>query len=273
VTAILHVSDLHFGQPSVAAQIDAIEERIRAREFDVVVVSGDVSQRSRYGEFQRARAFLRDAARFAATLVVPGNHDVKWWRAPLGVGSRAGVTWHYRHLVSAELEPVLQVPGITFVGLNSAHGVMPYTLKWNPRHIGVMGDITRAQIEGARERFAAAPAGDARVLVFHHNPLRGQLSNRYGVAHPKRLAQAFADLSVDLVLCGHDHQEAVHHLPHGEHGTLVCTAGTLSDRSRGKRPPVAFRIDVDDAHIGVTPLVWGGERAAFVAGEERSFPR
>jgi 3',5'-cyclic AMP phosphodiesterase CpdA len=49
VTAILHVSDLHFGQPAVPAQIDAIEERIRAGEFDVVVVSGDVSQRARYG--------------------------------------------------------------------------------------------------------------------------------------------------------------------------------------------------------------------------------
>lgn len=273
MTAILHVSDLHFGRPAVPVQIDAIEARIRGGEFDVVVVSGDVSQRSRYGEFQRARAFLRDAARVGATLVVPGNHDVKWWRAPLGIGSRTGVTAHYRRFISEDLEPVLRVPGITFVGLNSAHGVMPYTLKWNPRHIGVIGDITAAQIERAGERFAESPPGDVRVLVFHHNPLRGQLSNRYGVAHPRRVARAFADLRVDLALSGHDHQEAVHHLPHGDRGTVVCTTGTLSDRTRGKRPSVAFRIDIDDACLRVTPLVWGGAENGFVAGEARSFPR
>lgn len=275
MTAILHVSDLHFGKPAVPAQIEAIQERIRGGEFDVVVVSGDVSQRGRYGEFQCARAFLRDAARASATLVVPGNHDVKWWRAPLGIGSRAGLTSLYRRFISEDLEPVLRVPGITFVGLNSAHGVMPHTLKWNPRHIGVIGDITAAQVERARQRFAEAPTGDARVLVFHHNPLRGQLSDRYGVAHPKRVARAFADLRVDLALSGHDHQEAVHHVPYGDgsRATVVCTAGTLSDRSRGGRPSSAFRIDLDDGCIRVTPLVWEGARSGFVAGEARGFPR
>ena len=59
--SIVHVSDLHFGRPAVPEQIDAIEAMIQERRFDVVAISGDVSQRSRAGEFQRAAVFIRDA--------------------------------------------------------------------------------------------------------------------------------------------------------------------------------------------------------------------
>ena len=54
--------------------------------YDVVAISGDVSQRARAGEFQRARAFIRHAERVSRTIVVPGNHDVAWWYSPLGMG-------------------------------------------------------------------------------------------------------------------------------------------------------------------------------------------
>ena len=63
MTRILHVSDLHFGRPAVPLQIDAIEALIQDEQFDAVAVSGDVSQRARAGEFQRAAVFLRDAKR------------------------------------------------------------------------------------------------------------------------------------------------------------------------------------------------------------------
>jgi 3',5'-cyclic AMP phosphodiesterase CpdA len=83
---IFHVSDLHFGRPAVPEQIDAIEEMIQRKSYDVVAISGDVSQRARAGEFQRARAFIRDAQKVSQTICVPGNHDVRWWHAPLGLG-------------------------------------------------------------------------------------------------------------------------------------------------------------------------------------------
>ena len=150
MTTVLHVSDLHFGEPAVPVQIDAIEQLIEERGFDVVVISGDLSQRARPGEFQRARVFIRDANKESHTIVVPGNHDVKWWRAPLGVGSMKSRWANYRKYISHELEPVLRVPGVTFVGLNTAHGVMPYTLTWNVRDIGVVGALGRSQIERAR---------------------------------------------------------------------------------------------------------------------------
>ena len=234
--SVLHVSDLHFGKPAVPEQIAAIESMIDSERYDVVAVSGDISQRARPREFQRGREFLRDASKRSRTIIVPGNHDVKWWRAPLGLGSTSAVYANYRRYIAEDLEPVLHLAGATFVGLNTAHGVRSHTLTWNPRDIGVVGDLRRSQIDKARAAFAASPADDVRVIVMHHNPLKGELSRRHGLAHTKRALGAFADLGVDLVLCGHDHQDAIHYIEHTKRGTVISTAGTVSNRMRGGRP-------------------------------------
>ena len=98
---IFHVSDLHFGRPAVPEQIDAIEAMIQREKYEVVAISGDVSQRARSGEFQRAAAFIRDAQRVSKTIIVPGNHDVRWWHAPLGIGNRDKVYEAYRTWISS----------------------------------------------------------------------------------------------------------------------------------------------------------------------------
>jgi 3',5'-cyclic AMP phosphodiesterase CpdA len=273
VTTVLHVSDLHFGEPAVPVQVDAIERFIEERGFDVVVISGDLSQRARPGEFQRARAFIRDADKVSRTIVVPGNHDVKWWRAPLGVGSRGTRYTNYEKYISPELEPVLRVPGATFVGLNTAHGVMPYTLTWNVRDIGVVGALSRSQIECAREKFDRSPPDDIRAIVMHHNPMRGELSQRHGLVNTKRVLGAFAHLGVDLVMCGHDHQEAIHYVEHTRRGTVISTAGTVSNRSRGGRPSSFNVIDLSPGEIVVATHIWAGHEHGFREGPVRRFTR
>ena len=271
--SVLHVSDLHFGRPSVPEQVAAIARRIREVPYHVVAVSGDLSQRARARELEQGREFLRAAGEVSETIVVPGNHDVKWWRDPLGLGSSRAKFAAYRAYISQDLEPVLRLPGVTFVGLNTAHGVKPHTLTWNPRDIGVVGDLHRAQIERARERFQNSPPGDIRVIVMHHNPMRGELSHRHGLAHTRRALGAFADLGVDLVLCGHDHQESVHYVEHTRRGTVISTAGTVSNRSRGRRPSSINEIAIDGDGIAVRTLVWSAADGAFVPGPGERFTR
>src|SRR5512146_2712377 len=123
VTTLFHCSDLHFGHPAVPEQYEAIEALIQERRFDVVAISGDMSQRARSGEFQRAREFIRQAEKVSRTIVVPGNHDVAWWYAPLGIGDPSKLLAKYREYITNDLEPVLRVAGATFVGLNTAQGV------------------------------------------------------------------------------------------------------------------------------------------------------
>ncbi len=273
---VFHVSDLHFGRPAVPAQVEALERLVERERFDVVAVSGDLTQRARSGEFQRAAVFLRDAGRVSRTIVVPGNHDVLWWKAPLGIGDDAPVYANYRDYVSADLEPVLRVPGApgaVFVGLNTAQGVLPQTLTWNVRDISIIGHLRRSQVERAGAEFAAAPAGDYRVVVMHHNPVMGELSQRHGLKHTRRVLGAFAEIGTDLVLCGHDHQEAVHEVETTKKGTIVSTAGTVSNRSRGGRPSSANVLTLGGGGVDVTTLVWSDAERDFVPGPRRSFAR
>lgn len=272
-TRILHVSDLHFGKPAVPAQIDAIEAFIQAEQPEVVAISGDLSQRSRAGEFQRAAAFIRDARRVSQVVVVPGNHDVAWWHAPLGIGHRERLYENYRAYVSPELEPVLRLPGVTIVGINTSHGVTRRTLTWNVRDISIIGDITRSQIERTRREFAASPSTDARVVVMHHNPVKGELSQRHGLKHTKQILGAFAEMGVDVVLCGHDHQEAIHYVEHTRKGTVISTAGTVSNRSRGGRPSSLNVISLRPGAIVVDTRVWDAARGDFGDGPTRTFDR
>ena len=271
--SVCHVSDLHFGQPAVPEQIDAIEHIIQERNFDVVAISGDLTQRSRSGEFQRARAFIRDAERVSRTIVVPGNHDVKWWRAPLGFGDVSRISETYRKYINENLEPVLRLPGATFVGINTAQGVTRRTLTWNVRDISIIGDVRRSQIEQARRLFAKSPESDARVIVMHHNPVRGELSQRHGLKNTKKILGAFAELGVDVVLCGHDHQEAIHYVEHTRKGTVISTAGTVSNRSRGGRPSSLNVITLTPDQIEVSTSVWSSKMRTFVPGASQCFAR
>jgi 3',5'-cyclic AMP phosphodiesterase CpdA len=271
--SLFHTSDLHFGRPAVPAQIEAIEAIIQEEKYDVVAVSGDLSQRAKAGEFQRALVFLQHAQRVSQTIVVPGNHDVKWWRAPLGLGGVARISEDYRFYISEETEPVLRVPGATFVGLNTSQGVSHRTLTWNVRDISIIGDLRKSQLERAWHEFEKSPSEDCRVIVMHHNPVRGELSQRHGLKNTKKILGAFAEMGVDLVLCGHDHQEAVHYVEHTKKGTVVSTAGTVSNRSRGGRPSSVNVIRIHPEEIEVTTSIWSSEQRNFVPGPTQCFER
>lgn len=277
---ILHTSDLHFGWPAVPEQADAVERLAQREPFDVIAVSGDFAQRARAGEFQRAAVFLRDLRRPSdpqqpppALITVPGNHDVAWWFAPFGVGQRGLLYEKYRRYINDTLEPELQVPGATFVGLNTAPGVQWYTLTANPRDVSVKGALRPAQLAHAAAVFSRSPSGDARIVVMHHNPMLGELSQRHGLLRSNYVMRGFARMGVDLVLCGHDHQEAIHFVEAAPKGTVVSTAGTLSSRARGGRPASLNIITLTADTIRVETRVWTPAGGEFEPGPVQCFAR
>lgn len=270
---LFHCSDLHFGHPAVPEQYEAIEALIQERAYNVVAVSGDLTQRARAGEFQRARAFIKHAQRVSKTIVVPGNHDVAWWFSPFGVGDDRKLLRKYRQYINEEIEPVLRVPGATFVGLNSCHGLVRHTLTWNLRDLSIIGYLRDNQLARAEEFFSQSPAGDARIIVLHHNPVKGELSQRHGLINTTRVLTAFAELGVDLVCCGHDHQEAVHYIEHTKKGTIISTASTISNRGRGGRPSSVNTIRITEKNIDVHTLIWSAEARTFGPGPQQVFNR
>ncbi len=253
--------------------MDAIERLVAERKFSAVIVSGDLTQRARAGEYQCAAVFLRDIERHAPAIAVPGNHDVRWWLAPMKVGREENLFGAWSRYLGRPIEPTLTVPGVTMVGLNTSQGITPRTLTWNMRDLSVIGDLRDEQIADATKRFAAAAAGDLKLLVLHHNPVRGELSHRHGLKRPARMMQALAATGARVVCCGHDHEVAIHFVEHASSGTIVSTAGTLSDRSRGGRPSACNVIEVSEREIAVETLGWSHASLGFGTTQRLCFPR
>jgi 3',5'-cyclic AMP phosphodiesterase CpdA len=270
---ILHVSDLHFGRHSIPAQVQALESYIAGESFDAIVISGDVSQRTRRREFERASAFVRRCEVSAPTVVVPGNHDCAWWTAPMGIGDYFGMYARYREFIRSDLEPQVKIPGATIVGLNSAHGIQRYTLTARPRDLSVVGAVRGRQWERARLAFALAPKDDLKVLVIHHNLLKGETSKRWGLASR---AFGIVDASLcgaDVVCCGHDHEEHVEEVESARRRMIVSTANTLTDRCRGGRPGSWNLIEADTAKIAVHLHEWHDASREFRKARSNTYSR
>jgi 3',5'-cyclic AMP phosphodiesterase CpdA len=281
---LVHLSDLHFGAHADLAQIGALERLIPELAPSAVVISGDVSQRARHGEFQRALAFIEYCRRTAPVLAVPGNHDVRWWSSPFGIRGEGPKYHHYRRYMGEVLGPVLEVPGAVIVGTVSANGLSFRSVTKNPRDLTVKGHLPNGELDRARTAFSRVSPADCRVLVLHHNVIRGKISNRWGLARPEATQRAIIESGTDLVLCGHDHEEqiAVLRLENGKPGepapseargrsVVVSQSGTHTDMTRGKRPSVFNLIYISPEEIGVRFMRWNG--LAFEPGGEENFPR
>ncbi len=261
---VLHISDIHCGRPFVAEHVAAAESLAAASRFDAIVISGDFSQRARVKEFQQARVILERLKAIAPTLIVPGNHDTAWWHAPFGLGDASRLHAHYRVYLSSNLEPTLRLPGLSVVGLNSAAGMRPPALTWYPRDWRVKGGLTDAQLADAHARLAASPAGDVRLLVVHHNVVRGRISSRWGLARPVAMLDAIAAMSPHVVCSGHDHEERVELITRPTGRFIVSTANTLSNRMRKHRPSALNIIEADAATVTVT--AWTYQSGRFERG-------
>lgn len=269
---VLHVSDIHCGHPFVAEHVAAALEVAAASRFDAIVISGDFSQRARVHEFERARAILDRFRAIAPTLEVPGNHDTAWWHAPFGWGDASRLHEGYQRYINPVLEPVVRVPGVTMVGLNSAAGMLPQAVTWYPRDWRVKGGLTGAQLDSATRALAASPAGDLRLLVVHHNVVRGRLSNRWGLKQPTAALDRIAAMSVDVVCTGHDHEERTEVVSRAGGRFVVSAANTLSSRIRGHR---ASALNVIEANATtVTVRAWTYNGGVFVpSATQATIPR
>ena len=243
------------------------------RSYGVVALVGDLTQRNRSWQFRAARDFCEEIRAHTRLLVVPGNHDVAWWWQPVGLGIASPMLGAYRKWISPDLEPQLQLPGVTMVGLNSCHGVQPYTLTTRLRDLSVVGALLPAQWEKARAAFAAAPAGDLKVLAFHHNLLRGDLSARWGLVHRAAAIRAAHATGADLVLNGHDHQTRIEPVELDGRTMIVSHSTSFCERTRGGLASAFQEIEVASGSVTVRACVWDREAGDFSPRQDRIFPR
>ena len=267
---LLHLADLHFGGLADLDQIESLEQMFPDLRPDAVVVTGDLSQRARHGEFQRARALVQTAARTAPVLVIPGNHDVAWWRRPLIPFGKQPLYAKYARYFGANLTPTLALPGAIIASALTSHGVAWGSLTLRVNDLAVKGHLPKREITRVHGLFEAAPPGQARVLALHHNVLRGDISKRMGLARWRQAQRRILTSGAEVVLCGHDHQEAAELLG-GR--VVVSTAGTLCERTRGEQPSSFNFVTIEPTAVHITYFRWDAESRRFRASDTYAFAR
>jgi 3',5'-cyclic AMP phosphodiesterase CpdA len=265
---LIHISDLHFGGYADLSQIEALEEFLPTLGATALVLSGDLSQRARHGEFQAAHVFMHRLRTRIPSIVVPGNHDIEWWKSPLDLlGERRKYAKYLKYY--GELRPVLEVPGAILAGAVSAYGVAFGSLTWNLRDVAVKGHLPRSETNRITKIFAAASPGLARVLVVHHNVLAGG-SGRMGLANWRSAHKRLLATGADVILCGHDHHEGAGQI---EGGIAVSTSGTHSYRQRGGRPSVFNLVTLDARSVHIQHFRWVPADRQFIPSDKFSFAR
>ncbi len=266
---IVHLSDLHFGGFADLKQIEALDSFLPTLAPTAVAVSGDLSQRARHGEFQAAHLFLQRVRAVAPTVVVPGNHDIEWWKSPLGLlGEKQKYAKYLRYF--SDLRPVLEVPGAMLAGALSSYGVAFGSLTWRLRDLAVKGHLPKSETTRVKKIFDAMPPGLAKVMVFHHNVLAGGLSRRMGLARWRSTHKRLLSTGADVILSGHDHQEGAGQI---QGALAVSTSGTHSSRVRGGRPSVFNLVKIDPQAVHIQHFRWVSGDRQFIPSDTFSFAR
>lgn len=217
MTVLLQVSDPHFGteQPTV---VDALTELARQQRPNLVVLSGDITQRARPSQFRAARAFTDSLG--VPVLAVPGNHDIPLFDLLARLRSPYGP---YSVAFGTDLEPVHRSAELLLVCVNT-------TRPWRHKD----GEVSALQIDRVARLVEHADPAQLRVVVVHQpiavtraedepNRLRGH------AAALRRWAEAGAD----LVIGGHIHLPYVMPLQGLARPLWVVQAGTaVSSRVR-----------------------------------------
>ncbi len=271
VRTLAHLSDVHFGKISHPRIVRALIDEVNGAGLDLVVVSGDLTQRARKHQFAESRAML-DAFE-PPVLVVPGNHDVRaWWHNPFDRLWRS--SRRFRKYISDDVTPQFAIDGLAAFGLNSAHG---WTIKG--------GRIRPEHVEEMEAFFARQPASAFRVLTLHHHLLLLEGLGDHDISRDARLALDAAERAhVDLILCGHLHTSHVAPVeltsPSGRsatgHCVVIASAGTAtSSRGRGVDRDVNFYnwVRVEDDSFTVEERRFDPTAATFHTERETTFDR
>jgi 3',5'-cyclic AMP phosphodiesterase CpdA len=261
---IVHLSDLHFGAHDERL-VAAVRERVDHEQPDLVVISGDFTQRARTEQFEQACEFLaglRDAGH--EVLAIPGNHDVPLYdvlRRFLSPLTR------YKRFIDDSLCPYHELPGVAVLGINTARS---FTLS--------DGRISHEQMDFIRETFERTDQSLFRVLVTHHplfalpvgdGPELGKAVGRHELA-----LDAVGDAGVDMLLAGHNHRASVQDardLVTRAGSALVVQAGTATSIRLRDEEQSFNRIEIDGDRVTVTIERWTGD--AYAPADAQRFVR
>jgi 3',5'-cyclic AMP phosphodiesterase CpdA len=225
----------------------------------LVIVSGDLTQRARVGQFRRAVAFLQRLP--IPQIVLAGNHDIPLYNLFRRMFSPYG---RFTQIVSKDLQPTYEDDELLVVGVNTAGRG---SLRWNG--FWKDGSVSAKDIDRAAVLLAGVPREVVKIVVTHH-PFSPPDEKHAGdvVRNGQWALEKLARTGVDLLLGGHLHQ-AYH--AHMDHGAISLQAGTaISTRHRGQPNSYNF-LTVAREKIELDVCIYDGGK--FVVATEQSWKR
>jgi 3',5'-cyclic AMP phosphodiesterase CpdA len=226
MSVLLQISDPHFGteQPPV---VEALLELAAQLQPNVIVLSGDLTQRARRAQFRAAGKFC-DRLPQAPRIVLPGNHDIPMYNVFARLFAPYG---GYRRTFGEQFEPTFEDDAFFVIGINTTR---PYRR--------VDGEISPQQIERVANRLRVTPGQRVRVVVTHQPVHVIKEKDEKNVVHGHQAAvRTWTEAGVDVLMGGHIHlpyvrplSERVADLPRR---SWVVQAGTaVSHRVRHSAP-------------------------------------
>jgi 3',5'-cyclic AMP phosphodiesterase CpdA len=267
--SLLHISDLHFGKPFLPEIGEVLRRKIEKLSPDLLVISGDLTQRAKPKEFRAARAYL-DRVSSIPQLVVPGNHDIPLYR----IFERLFQPYKlYHHYISKQRDTVFNQNNVVIAGLDST----------NPYRAITNGRIHRRQLAFCAKAFTAAPAEAARIVVAHHH-FSPAPDYKGGEIMPKakRALDFFTRLKVDLILAGHLHRAYVGNSldvypgEDREYGIIIAQCGTSTSRrgvAREQEKNSFNRIEILADSIRIFHYMYFGDYQDFYPVAQHEFAR
>lgn len=257
---IVHLSDLHFG--TVAPGVAGLAvDKIREINPDVVVISGDLTQRARTHQFKEAREFIDQLP--GPKIVVPGNHDVPLYNVLHRFFSPLK---KYRKHITDDLRPTFVDDEIAIVGINTARS---FTIK--------DGRINEEQIAFIQSQMAGLSDRLLKIVVTHHPfDLPEGFDSDDIVGRAQKAMPRIAASGADVFLAGHLHvaninTTAQRYKLESGHSALVIQAGTAtSHRVRGEARSFNV-IEYDAPNLSVERLESISPESGFLSAETKSY--
>lgn len=241
---IAHISDLHFGtEDNLVAE--GLLRDIDLKNPSLVVVSGDLTQRARGGQFKAAKDYL-DKLKYPK-IIVPGNHDI-----PLFDIFRRFLfpLTRYKKYITDDMTPFYKDDEIAILGINTAR-----SFTWKN------GRISVEQMHVIKDKLCPVKMPVIEILVIHHQFIPSPKENVSLVGRATQALEVIDECGVDMVLAGHLHEgftgDIQTYYP-GRRSIIIAQAGTaISNRRRGDPNSYNF-ITLVQKHITVEVRVWNG---------------
>ncbi|MEP3052068.1 MAG: metallophosphoesterase [Erythrobacter sp.] len=246
-TRMLHISDVHFGVEDGPA-LDAVAAILSKERPDVVLCTGDITQRAKHSEYASAAKWFESLG--APVVLQAGNHDMPYYN----LWERFTDPYRRFHDLNEKIGSAFDSEDVVLVPLVTTVRIQP-RFPWSDGYVRTRPlDRTLARLRQLE--------GDPRtkVVICHHPLLGASNAERNPTIGGDDAFAAIAAAGADAVLSGHVHIPFDQIREREGQQMRMIGVGTISTRLRRGFPPSCHMLTCGArGKIAVEQFVLGAE--------------